>query len=158
MNIYKDNRELSWLKFNDRVLMQAKDENVPLGERLTFISIFQTNLDEFFRVRMGFLFDQDLFYPALKENKTNMTSSEQIKACERKVKYLYKKRDKIYASNLEKMKEYGVEIVGYDDIKDKEDKNFSNIISLRKCFHLYHHRLFLKDSHSLSLIMVNSIL
>lgn len=43
MNIYKDNRELSWLKFNDRVLMQAKDENVPLGERLTFISIFQTN-------------------------------------------------------------------------------------------------------------------
>lgn len=88
MNIYKDNRELSWLKFNDRVLMQAKDENVPLGERLTFISIFQTNLDEFFRVRMGFLFDQALFYPALKENKTNMTSSEQIKACERKVKYL----------------------------------------------------------------------
>lgn len=124
MNIYKDNRELSWLKFNDRVLMQAKDENVPLGERLTFISIFQTNLDEFFRVRMGFLFDQDLFYPALKENKTNMTSSEQIKACERKVKYLYKKRDKIYASNLEKMKEYGIEIVGYDDIKDKEDKKF----------------------------------
>ena len=73
---------------------------------------------------MGFLFDQALFYPALKENKTNMTSSEQIKACERKVKYLYKKRDKIYASNLEKMKEYGVEIVGYDDIKDKEDKKF----------------------------------
>ena len=106
MNIYKDNRELSWLKFNDRVLMQAKDESVPLGERLTFISIFQTNLDEFFRVRMGFLFDQALFYPALKENKTNMTSSEQIKACERKVKYLYKKRDKIYAANLEKMKEY----------------------------------------------------
>ena len=67
MNIYKDNRELSWLKFNDRVLMQAKDENVPLGERLTFISIFQTNLDEFFRVRMGFLFHQALFYPALKE-------------------------------------------------------------------------------------------
>ena len=108
MNIYKDNRELSWLKFNDRVLMQAKDDSVLLGERLTFISIFQTNLDEFFRVRMGFLFDQDLFYPALKENKTNMTSSEQIKACERKVKYLYKKRDKIYASNLEKMKEYGI--------------------------------------------------
>ena len=76
----------------------------------------------FFRVRMGFLFDQDLFYPALKENKTNMTSSEQIKACERKVKYLYKKRDKIYASNLEKMKEYGVEIVGYDDIKIKKIK------------------------------------
>ena len=69
MNIYKDNRELSWLKFNDRVLMQAKDESVPLGERLTFISIFQTNLDEFFRVRMGFLFDQALFYPALKENR-----------------------------------------------------------------------------------------
>ena len=116
MNIYKDNRELSWLKFNDRVLMQAKDENVPLGERLTFISIFQTNLDEFFRVRMGFLFDQALFYPALKENKTNMTSSEQIKACERKVKYLYKKRDKIYASNLEKMKELGTDFTINGDV------------------------------------------
>ena len=61
MNKCKENRELSWLKFNDRVLMQAKDNKVPLGEKLSFISIFQSNLDEFFMVRIGSLYDQMLF-------------------------------------------------------------------------------------------------
>lgn len=57
MSVYKENRELSWLKFNDRVLMQAKDPQVPLAEKLSFISIFQTNLDEFFMVRIGSIYD-----------------------------------------------------------------------------------------------------
>ena len=63
MNVCRENRELSWLKFNDRVLMQAKDSQVPLAEKLSFISIYQTNLDEFFMVRIGSLYDQMLFYP-----------------------------------------------------------------------------------------------
>lgn len=53
-----DNRELSWLKFNERVLDEASDEDVPLCERLTFVSIFSTNLDEFYRVRVGSIYDQ----------------------------------------------------------------------------------------------------
>ena len=61
MNVCRENRELSWLKFNDRVLMQAKDPQVPLAEKLSFISIYQTNLDEFFMVRIGSLYDQMLF-------------------------------------------------------------------------------------------------
>ena len=67
MNVCRENRELSWLKFNDRVLMQAKDPQVPLAEKLSFISIYQTNLDEFFMVRIGSLYDQMLFYPDSKD-------------------------------------------------------------------------------------------
>ena len=73
MNVCRENRELSWLKFNDRVLMQAKDPQVPLAEKLSFISIYQTNLDEFFMVRIGSLYDQMLFYPDSKDKKTGMT-------------------------------------------------------------------------------------
>ena len=69
----KENRELSWLKFNDRVLMQAKDSKVPLGEKLNFVSIFSSNLDEFFMVIICFLYDQMLLYLAYRDYKTEIT-------------------------------------------------------------------------------------
>ena len=80
MNVCRENRELSWLKFNDRVLMQAKDPQVPLAEKLSFISIYQTNLDEFFMVRIGSLYDQMLFYPDSKDNKTRNDGFRTIKS------------------------------------------------------------------------------
>lgn len=77
---YMMNRELSWLKFNERVLNEAGNPRVPLAERLTFMSIYQSNLDEFYRVRVGTLMDQMESAEVVRENKTNMTSEEQVKA------------------------------------------------------------------------------
>ena len=77
-NVYM-NRELSWLKFNERVLEEAESERVPLCERLSFISIYQSNLDEFFMDRVGSLIDQMMLSPGVKDNKTQMTPKEQIR-------------------------------------------------------------------------------
>ena len=78
-NFY-DNRELSWLKFNERVLEEARDEETPLFERLRFVQIFCSNLDEFFMIRCGSLNDKASFDPKDRENKTNMTPKEQLNA------------------------------------------------------------------------------
>ena len=77
---YMQNRELSWLAFNKRVLDQGEDHNVPLLERLTFVSIFSSNLQEFFMVRVGSLTDLSLVNKELRDNKTQMTPDEQLRA------------------------------------------------------------------------------
>ena len=120
----RENRELSWLKFNDRVLMQAKDSKVPLGEKLSFISIFQSNLDEFFMVRIGSLYDQMLFYPASKDNKTGMTGEEQLKACLKRITYLNRKKDRIYHNIMSELENYGWGIIKFRQLKNKEDRKY----------------------------------
>jgi polyphosphate kinase len=114
------NRELSWLKFNERVLEEAADESIPLCERLTFLSIFQSNLDEFFMVRVGSLHDMQFLKKEVRENKTNMTPKEQIGEILKRVKRLSMQKDEIYASLMEKVEEQGVRIVNFQSISTGE--------------------------------------
>lgn len=93
---YTQNRELSWLKFDDRVLKEAKDNTVPLLERLNFISIFTSNLDEFYMVRCGSLFDLTLIDEDDWDNKTGWSPQEQLDAIFKATKPLYEERDLIF--------------------------------------------------------------
>ena len=120
-NIYM-NRELSWLKFNERVLEEAENQEVPLCERMNFVSIYQSNLDEFFRVRVGSLQDQMLVNKKIRDNKTNMTSEEQIKAIVKEVKRLNKRKDAAYADLMKKVAEYGITLVDFKTAKPEEKK------------------------------------
>ncbi len=122
MNTIYMNRELSWLKFNERVLEEAENNEVPLCERMTFVSIYQSNLDEFFRVRVGSLQDQMLINKKIKDTKTNMTSEEQIKAILKEVKRLNKRKDAAYKSLMEKVAEYGIELIDFAAAKSEEKK------------------------------------
>ena len=89
------NRELSWLKFNERVLEEAENEQVPLAERLSFEAIYQSNLDEFFMVRVGSLLDQMTLSGDVRENKTNMTPKEQIHKILKAVRKLNIRKDSV---------------------------------------------------------------
>lgn len=116
------NRELSWLKFNERVLDEARRDGVPLCEKLTFLSIYQTNLEEFFRVRVGSLQDQNLICPNDRENKTNMTPAEQISAIFSRVRELNSRKDAIYDELQSRIAEYGIRFVSFKDL-DKDEEN-----------------------------------
>ncbi len=115
-----DNRELSWLKFNERVLEEAKDENNPLCERLSFLSIFQSNLDEFFMVRCGSLYDQMCEDPDFRENKTYMTCKEQLTAIYARVKELLRDKDDVYEDLRAELSMQGVDIVDFHTITVEE--------------------------------------
>ena len=120
-NVYM-NRELSWLKFNERVLEEAENPEVPLCERMTFVSIYQSNLDEFFRVRVGSLQDQMLISTEIRENKTKMTSAEQIRAIIKEVKKLNQRKDKAYEKLIKKIEEFGITLINHASAKSEEKK------------------------------------
>lgn len=120
-NVYM-NRELSWLKFNERVLEEAENKEVPLCERMNFVSIYQSNLDEFFMVRVGSLQDEMLLNKKVRDSKTKMTSEEQIKAILKEVKRLNKRKDAAYKNLMEQVEKYGIKLIDFTTAKTEEKK------------------------------------
>ncbi len=111
------NRELSWLQFNRRVLEEAEDPANPLCERLNFAAIFQSNLDEFFMVRVGMLLDT--LNMGVTDNKTGMTSGQQAAAVLDKTRQLLADRDRICKGLLGELSAQGVELCRFDALPDK---------------------------------------
>ena len=123
---YMQNRELSWLKFNERVLLEANRTEMPLLERLKFISIFAGNLDEFFMIRVGSLSDSVLLGNKLKDNKTGMSATEQLDEIYRVIKPLYTLADNAYLSVTQGLSKHGAEFVSMQDLTDSEWKIVRN--------------------------------
>lgn len=117
------NRELSWLKFNERVLEEAARKDVPLAERLSFLSIYQSNLDEFFRVRVGTHVDQMHSDQEIRDNKTNMTSAEQIQCIFAAVHRLNTRKDEIFTELMIELEDAGVRVVDFHTIDEEESRH-----------------------------------
>ena len=127
-NVCYVNRELSWLQFNQRVLEEAEDLANPLCERLNFAAIFQSNLDEFFMVRVGML--MDTLHLTSTDNKTGMTSAEQTAAVLDKTRELLTERDRVCKSLMGELSGQGVEICRFHSLSDKQqsflEKHFTS--------------------------------
>lgn len=119
---YTQNRELSWLRFNQRVLEEARDESVPLMERMKFVAIFTSNLDEFFMIRVGSLYDMAAVDNKKVDSRSGMTPMQQLDAIYRAVAPLYKERDKTYAEIKKQLQPYGVCGLDFKELEQQEKK------------------------------------
>lgn len=119
---YTQNRELSWLKFNRRVLEEAQDPTVPLLERMKFVAIFTSNLDEFFMIRVGSLFDMAHTDENTKDSRSGMTPKEQLEQIFKEVAPLYKERDKTYAEIKKQLHPYGICGLDFKELEQQEKK------------------------------------
>lgn len=119
---YTQNREISWLRFNRRILEEAADEKVPSLERMKFISIFSTNLDEFFMVRVGSLFDISAVAPDTVDNKSGMTPAEQLDSIYRVIPGLIERKKQIYESVCAELEKQGIVDLPYEALKNDEKK------------------------------------
>ncbi len=123
---YTQNRELSWLRFNQRVLEEAQDESIPLLERMKFVAIFTSNLDEFFMIRVGSLYDMAAMDDTAVDRRSGMTPSQQLNAIYSAVAPLYKERDKTYAQIKKKMSPYGICGLDFKELEPQEKKYVKN--------------------------------
>ena len=115
------NRELSWLDFDSRVLALAKEKNVPLCERIKFAAIFGSNMDEFFMVRVGSLYDQTLLKTNKTDNVTHMTAAEQIAAITPRVADLQTKCDKYFAHLVQALEAQGYKKVDFTKLGKQQE-------------------------------------
>lgn len=122
-----ENRELSWLKFNERVLEEAEDENVPLLERLGFVSIYRSNLDEFFMVRVGGLHDSLVLPQQTVDSRSGMTPAQQLDAILPEVLRLGKRRDRAFSQIMDGIEKYGVKLASYDELDNKDREKVREI-------------------------------
>ena len=123
---YTQDRELSWLRFNERVLEEAKDESVPLVERLKFASIFTSNLDEFFMIRVGSLYDMTLVKEEHIDSRTGQTPEQQLQAIFKAVTPLYKQRDKVVEQLESRLRACNICRMSMDEMDTKERKQVEN--------------------------------
>ena len=119
---YTQNRELSWLQFNARVLAEAEDENVPLLERFKFLAIFTSNLDEFFMIRVGSLCDMAAVDKEHTDSKSGLTAKEQLHLIYKAVEPLYARRDAAFSDVDSKLSAIGLRRLTMDSLAQNEQK------------------------------------
>ncbi len=117
---YYENRELSWIRFNTRVLEEAEDPSVPLLEQLSFSAIYQSNLDEFVMVRVGKMLDRIQDTPKERDSRTGMKPKEQLSAMLSAIAALLPRKDAAYFRTMEQLKKYGIEHIGFADASAEE--------------------------------------
>ncbi|MCQ2752293.1 MAG: polyphosphate kinase 1 [Coriobacteriales bacterium] len=126
---YMQNRELSWLDFDLRVLDQAADKNIPLLERLNFISIFASNLQEFFMVRVGRLTDLSLIKKDIIDKRSNMTPKQQLDAIYHKCKGLYTTQENIFKDLLKALKNNHIEQLSPSQLSEQNQNYLKQYMS-----------------------------
>ena len=128
---YYENRELSWIRFNTRVLEEAEDPAVPLLEQLSFSAIYQSNLDEFVMVRVGTMLDRMQEIPKKKDSRSGMTPKKQLNAMLKAISALLPRKDQAYASTMAKLRHHGIEHITFSDAT-AEEREFLEIYFKRE--------------------------